>query len=292
MVVMSESLFARFPWFTRTRASAAIFGIALLGVALWPRAHRTIEFVTVTAIAGALGAVASGLTFWAKARVQIGRRKLRYKRVRELSAAIAVVGLSFLMVQRVSIRIWPQKSSTEFIVAVARFDNDDRGEVTNALINALNGLDRRLKIRAVGLDRTIPIKRAQVAEITAARELQAKVVLWGSASGASEHRIVALYAGEDRTIPGQGGGPHIEDSKVLDFPLQDLAPYVTLTVAAERLQVPRSGGGTIAAELLNPMIEAARTMANDPARRAGWSVNTRGQVNLAIGSALQITGAG
>src|SRR5260370_34998156 len=63
-------------------SAAALFGILLLVVFLLPQASLVSSFVTIATIIGSLGAILCGLTFWTKARVQIGQLKFRFKAVR------------------------------------------------------------------------------------------------------------------------------------------------------------------------------------------------------------------
>ena len=135
-----------------------------------------------------------GLTFRAKALVQMGRRKLRYKDVRRVSAVVALVGLSFLAAQRSSLRLWPRDSadSSGFIVAIAPFENDVGHQVQNELIATLNRMDPRLKIRAISLSRPIANKVTQAELSKTAHQAQASLMLWGSVSRAAGSRTVTL----------------------------------------------------------------------------------------------------
>src|SRR4029077_4586617 len=107
MSAPNQSVSERFSWLTRGRALAAAFGIALVLVFIWPHSRLAVDLVIVTAIPGSLGASLWALTFWSNARVQIGRQKLRYKTVRRIAGAIALLGLPFLIGQRTSIYLRP-----------------------------------------------------------------------------------------------------------------------------------------------------------------------------------------
>ena len=93
----SQYIADRFPWLTRARAAAGSFGIALLVVFIWSHARLVTDLVIVTAIPGTIGAIVFGLTFWSKARVQIGRRQLRYKAVRRVAGIVALACLPFIL---------------------------------------------------------------------------------------------------------------------------------------------------------------------------------------------------
>ena len=86
----------RYPWLNLTYLLAAASAIALLLVAIWPHSQLIADLVVLTAIPGILGAILWGMTFWAKARVQIGRRKLSYKSVRRIGGLAALFCLPFL----------------------------------------------------------------------------------------------------------------------------------------------------------------------------------------------------
>src|SRR5260370_13797128 len=114
MSAPNQSLFDGLSWVTCDRALAGAFGLALLVGFIWPQSRLAIDLVIVTAIPGSLGAILWGLTFWSKARIQIGRQKLRYKTVRTIAGAIALFGLPFILMQRVSIYLRaPQEVAPE-----------------------------------------------------------------------------------------------------------------------------------------------------------------------------------
>src|SRR6266849_8570177 len=144
MSAPSQSLSERFSWLTRGRALAGAFGIALIPVFIWPHSRMAVDLVIVTAVPGLLGATLWGLTFWSKARVQIGRLKLRYKTVRRIAGAVALIGLPFLLVQRTSIFLRaPREIASEsseaypdptqwrmrLVVAIAHLEGDDGNRV-------------------------------------------------------------------------------------------------------------------------------------------------------------------
>jgi len=95
------------------RAPSSAFGIVLLMVFIWPHARLVIDLVIVTAIPGLIGAIVWGLTYWSRARVQIGRRHLRYKAVRRVAGIVSLACLPFLLMQRasISLRAWCETAS-------------------------------------------------------------------------------------------------------------------------------------------------------------------------------------
>ena len=77
--------------------------LACVGVSLWPHSRLIVDLVFITAIPGTIAAIVWSLTFWPKARVQIGRLKLRYKVVRRTAGIAALTCLPFLLLQQASI---------------------------------------------------------------------------------------------------------------------------------------------------------------------------------------------
>jgi hypothetical protein len=114
-VDLLKLLSERLPQFSLWRCAAALFGILLSVVFFLPRTSLISALVTIATVIGSLGAVLCGLTFWAKARVQIGRLKFRYRAVRRWAGVTALIFLSFSAMQRVALRVWnldqPAKSS-------------------------------------------------------------------------------------------------------------------------------------------------------------------------------------
>ena len=93
----------RYPWLNLFDSIAVAFVIALIAVSVWPHARLMVDLVFITAIPGLIAGIVWSLTFWAKARVQIGRLKLRYKAVRRIAGIAALTCLPFLMLQQASI---------------------------------------------------------------------------------------------------------------------------------------------------------------------------------------------
>src|SRR6266849_5249102 len=172
MSAPNQSFSERFSWLTRGRALAGAFGIALILVFIWPHSRLAVDLVIITAGPGFIGATLWGLTFWSRARVQIGRLKLRFKTVRQIAGAVALLGLPFLLMQRTSIylrsprEIVPEGSQAypnmkmwrvRVVVAIAHLENDDGNRVETRLRDALGNFDPPLHIAPIILNRTIPV---------------------------------------------------------------------------------------------------------------------------------------
>ena len=88
---------------TRAHIFTCALGLTLVIVIAAPGADLVKTLVGLTAFIGTVAAILFLMTFWAKVRVQIGRLRLRYKIVRRRAGSIAVLGLSFLFAQRISL---------------------------------------------------------------------------------------------------------------------------------------------------------------------------------------------
>ncbi len=296
----------KLPWLTPMRAMAGAFVIALLIVLIWPHAHLVTELVIVTAIPGTIGAIVFGLTFWSKARVQIGRWKLRYKQVRRIAGFVALACLPFLLMQRASIYLHgPQPVAYEssetypdmkgwrihFVVAIAQLEGDDGGKLEWRLHDALDKFDRRLGITTIILNRTIAVAgRPQgighLEALGSLNEIGASVLIWGSTKGAAERSVGPLYetrAGADASF---GGAYLPSDFKLPELPVDDLCAVLRLMIASktadEMLPFDFKFG-----DALEPLIKAVRAIADDPRKTSDWSADTRARVNLVLGIAIQ-----
>src|SRR5438132_392610 len=105
-----QKIFARSPRFDLRSICVGFLAAALLFAFLLPDAERIEQLVIVALSIGLTAAVICALTFWAKARARVARTlKWRYKVVRRNAAIVALVGLSFFAVQRLSLGL--RKSS-------------------------------------------------------------------------------------------------------------------------------------------------------------------------------------
>jgi hypothetical protein len=68
------------------------FALALAIAYLAPGAGPIRALAIVAALSAIAGSVIFGLTFWRDARIQIGRRRLRYRNVRQVAGITALSG--------------------------------------------------------------------------------------------------------------------------------------------------------------------------------------------------------
>ncbi len=304
MSSLNQYIADRFTWLTRARAAAGAFGILLLIVFVWPHAHLVTEWVVVTAIPGAIGAIVFGLTFWSRARVQIGRRQLRYKAVRRIAGIVALVGLPFLLMQRAStylrspreavneaLEAYPNPNGWRIrvVVAIAHLEGDNGQQLEGRLRDALDGLDRRLHITPVILNRTIAVSgRSQAISHRDAREsvmhVRVDALIWGGAKGAAHPAVGPLYETRFGTYPQFGGVYLPADFKLPELPVDDLCTVLRLMIATQSAYELVRWGFKFG-DALEPLIKQVRAMADDPHKTSGWTADTRARVNLIVGIA-------
>ena len=138
----------RYPWLNLTYLLVAASAIALLLVAIWPHSQLIADLVVLTAIPGILGAILWGMTFWAKARVQIGRRKLRYKSVRRIGGLAALFCLPFLFLQQASIYLRGPKILPGPAPELNRTSGQRRGDEQHPSLDGSAGVC--IKLNATG----------------------------------------------------------------------------------------------------------------------------------------------
>ena len=301
--------FDRFPWLSRARAAAGAFAVALLIVFIWPSARLVADLVVVTAIPGMIGAVVWGLTFWSKTRVELERRQFQSMAVRRVAGIVALACLPFLLVQRASIyRRSPREVVSEaaqaypdlkrrrirVVVAIAHLEGDDGAKIEGRLRDALDGLDRRLHVTPVILNRTIAVAGrpqgiAHLDAIAAVTGVRVHTLIWGGGNGVAHPGVGPLYQtsfGND----SQFSGVYLPaDFKLPELPLHDLCNVLRLIVAtqsADELQQFMFKFG----DALEPLIKQVRSMADDPRRTSGWSADARARVNLVLGIAGTASG--
>jgi hypothetical protein len=103
-------------WLTPVRILGAFIVLALLLEFLIPNAGLSASVAHLGGFIGSVVLFVCSLTLWSKARVQIGRRKLRYKTVRINAGVVAAIGLSFIVVQQTSLKL---RNHTEQVRPVA-----------------------------------------------------------------------------------------------------------------------------------------------------------------------------
>lgn len=107
------------PRLTSAQAGVCAVGLILVLILLAPEARVSKIVIALAASIGTVAAILFAMTFLAKARVLIGRSKLRYRYVRRYTGAVAALGLSLVVAQRISIAGWagssaPSNSETRF----------------------------------------------------------------------------------------------------------------------------------------------------------------------------------
>ncbi len=303
----------RFPWLTRARAVAGSFGIALLVVFIWPHARLVIDLVIVTAIPGTIGAIVFGLTFWSKARVQIGRRQLRYKAVRRVAGIVALACLPFILTQRASIYLrspsevvseasqaYPDMKHwrIQVVVAIAHLEGDDGNRLEGRLRDALAGLDPRWHITPVILNRTIAVSGrpqgiAHLDALGAVTDLRVDALIWGGAKGVAHPAVGPLYETMFGSDPQFGGTYLPSDFKLPELQVDDLCTVLRLiaaTQSAHFMQQLDFKSYFKFGDALEPLIKQVRSIADDPRKTSDWSADTRARLNLALGIANRISG--
>ena len=305
----SQHFVERFPWLTRGRAMAGAFGIGPLIVLIWPHAPLVTELVIVTAIPGTIGAIVWGLTFWSKARVQIGRLNVQYKSVQRIAGIVTLVCLPFLLMQRASIYLrGPREVVTEasqaypdttqrrmrVVVAIAHLEGDNGQRLEARLRDALANLDSRFKVTPVILNRTIEISgRAQgIAHLEAlgsATDAHVHVLIWGGVKGVAPPAVGPLYVTSFGSAQQFGEAFLPADFKLPALSVDDLCAVLRLIVATQSGKFMQPSDLKFG-DALEPLIKAVRALADDPRETSDWSADTRARVNLVLGIAIRTSG--
>ncbi len=309
-----QYLSERFPWLTLVDSLAAAFLLVLLIVAIWPGSRLIRDLVFVTAIPGSIGAIGWGLTFWSKARVRIGRLKLRYKSVRRYAGIVALACLPLLLLQQASLYLrgpnifreqpppselaqaYPKmgKWRIRVVVAIAHLEGDDGDKLESALRDALANVDSRLHVTPVILNRTIkasgrPEGIAHLDALEAVSNVRVESLIWGGVKGVSPPGVGPLYATRFTDYPQFGGAFLPGDFKLPELPPNDLCKVVRLigaTDSAEFMVRYKLKFG----DALEPLIREVRAIADDSRKVAGWNADTRARMNLILGIANRTSG--
>jgi hypothetical protein len=310
-----QYLSGRYPRLNLADSLAAVFVIVLVIVAIWPYSRLVIDLVVVTAIPGLIAAIVWGLTFWQKARVRIGRLKLRYKSVRRIAGTAALSCLPFLMLQQASIYLRgpnmlrepavdvsglsepypkPAKWEIRVVVAIAHLEGDDGHKIEGQLRDGLTNLDPRLHVTPVILNRTITLSgrsqgMAHLDALTSVTDVRVESLIWGGVRGAPSPAIGPLYDTEFGDYPQFGGGYLPGDFKLPELPPDDLVKVLRLVIATDSAQF-MSDYKIEFRDALAPLIGEAREMLKDHGKTAGWSADTRARVNLVLGIASRTSG--
>ncbi len=289
------------PWMTLRRAIAGGVALTLLAIYLWPRSEFSVEIVLLTMVPAICGAALWAATFWHTARVQIGRRKLKYREVRRIAGIVALACLPFLLVQRFSIYLQNQSAAVSrrasnaavrrerprFVAAFAHLQGDDHDRRVEHLVNALSAMDRRLAITPIIVNRTIDVTGSQraIAHIEAmglAGDARANVLTWGavSPSGNADSAF--------QTEPGfetPFSGTYIpSDFKLPDLGGSDFDDVLRLLVATRSVIFMREWGYACG-DALEPLIQKVSSIAENKSRSSGWSLDARARVDFILGAA-------
>jgi hypothetical protein len=100
-------------WLTRLTPLRIAVGLIVTGflvVAILPESNLAVHLAAIGGCVTLVSGCLYGVTFWAKARVTIGRLKFRYKIIRRNAGVVTLVALSFLVVRDASISL---RSSAE-----------------------------------------------------------------------------------------------------------------------------------------------------------------------------------
>ncbi|HZC46929.1 MAG TPA: hypothetical protein VE243_10670, partial [Candidatus Acidoferrum sp.] len=305
----------RYPWLNLVDSIAVAFVLALLVAVIWPHARLVIDLVLITAMPGTIAVILWGLTFWSKARVQIGRLKLRYKSVRRFAGIVAIACLPFVLMQQASIyfqrpniilreapeppeiaQAYPdvEKWRIRVVVAIAHLEGDESRQLENRLRDALADLDPRLHVTPIILNRTIAVSGrtlgiAHLDALNSVTNVRVDALIWGGVNGSPHSGVGPLYEtrfGSD----AQFGEVYLPaDFKLPQLPPDDLCKVVRLIVATQSVEIMRQWMFKFG-DALEPLIRETRTIADDQRRSAAWNADARARVNLALGIASRTSG--
>ncbi|MGA9472801.1 MAG: serine hydrolase domain-containing protein [Terriglobales bacterium] len=306
----SKYIAERLPWLTRARAMAGAFGIALLMVFIWPHAHLVTELIIVTAIPGSIGAIVWVLTFWSKARVELERGQFQSKAVRRVAGIVALACLPFLLMQRASIYLRsPRELVSEgsgdypdmkqwrirVVVAIAHLEGDDGAKIEGQLRDALAGIDRRLHITPIILNRRIalagrPQGIAHLEALGAVTDVRVDSLIWGGVTGAPHPAVGPLYQTRYGGAASFGNAYLPADFKLPELPVNDLCAVMRLMIASQTADEMLPSDFKFG-DALEPLIKQVRAIADDSRKTSDWSADTRARVNLVLGIANSVSGS-
>lgn len=296
---------------TPSRALVVAAVIVLLGVYLWPHTDLTNDLVFIASIPGAFAALVFGLTFWHRARVQIGRLQLKYKTVRRIAGTTALVGLSLLLIQRVSIGVekhrWKewraardqyymaQRAQYRFNLAFTHLQHDEKDQVLNRLTEALSGLDKRLAISTITVERTLApsgdqsgvwhIEAAQLAD-----DVRADAVIWGKVGPGRFAGLGPVFDTDASDRVPLAGAYLPSDFTLPELAIDDFCEVLRLVAGTESALLMIQWHYDDFDNALEPLIKAVRTLADDTRKRSAWTSDTRARIDFLIGVAMRTSG--
>jgi tetratricopeptide (TPR) repeat protein len=305
----------RFPWLNLFDSIAAAFVLALVAVSIWPHSWLIVDLVFITAIPGSIAAIVWSLTFWQKARVRMGRLRLRYKAVRRIAGIAALICLPFPLLQQASIYLqgpnilrepsaevagatapYPKLAAWKIrvVVAIAHFEGDDGHKIEGQLRDAIASIDPRLHVTPVILNRTIaasgrPQGIAHLDALEAVTGMRVESLIWGAVKGGSNEAVGPLYATKFSDYPQFGGAFLPSDFKLPELPPDDLCKVLRLVVATDSAEFMVTYEIKFG-DALEPAIREVSAIVNDPRKTAGWSADTRARMNLILGIANRTSG--
>jgi tetratricopeptide (TPR) repeat protein len=297
---MPQTISLPFGTFRQWRRAIALaaFLTCLTIVWFWPRsasAHgvlRTSIFFLIAALAVA------GLTYWHPVRVQIGRRRLRYKAVRYRAFRIALVYSIFIGSWAIALWLTPNSknptggSTPETItVTITRLPGDSDNRLQEDLQRALASLSA-IGINSASIAQSEAPRGAvpgffehENAE-SCLRAAHGDLLLWGKANGATGE--AALYeTGLDEWMQfGATFTPH--DFKLPELPPGQLIPVVKLMVAVQSFTFHLGNLSSLAA-ILPSLIAPVRAITDS--NSASSSPDTRARLNYIVSRALMLQGS-
>ena len=305
---MPISKYAR--WFTSKWTRWIVFAIALLFIFSWPHADLTAELVLLASIPGIVGLALFGLTFWQKARIQIGRLQLRYKTVRHLTGVTAAICLLVPLAQYLGIRVenlyrtelaekWVQdyrasKAQYRFAVAFTHLDGDQKDHLVGQLMDALAKIDSRLAVSPTVVDRTIAVSGdnpgiGHLEALGIAGDASADMVIWGKANTTANRIAGPIYLTNHGEAVSFSGAYLPGDFKLPDVPPDQLSDVLQMIVATGSAAAMRQMSFPFG-DALEPSIKKVRILADNSRNTTNWSSDAQARVYFALGRAMGTSG--
>jgi hypothetical protein len=284
-------------WLWKSRYRLLVVGVLIalrFVVWFWPRSAFGRHLMQLAAVALAISAFIAGLTYWRRARVQIGRHGMRYKVVRWRAIRVARSSLSFVLIWVLAVEYTrtaetPPAPVREMTVAIARIPGDSNNRLQSDLQRALASL------KGIGIQST-KVTQAEAPQGTTPgffehenaedylRTTESALLLWGKAE--SNGTAMLYETGLDEWMQfGATFTPH--DFKLPELPSLQLASVVKLMVAVQSATF-HLGNLTALNATLTPLIAPVRAMADN--NSSSYSPDTRARLNYIVARALTLDG--
>lgn len=281
------------------RAIALVAFLTCLTIVwFWPRspsAHGVIHisiFFLIAALAVA------GLTYWHPVRVQVGRRKLRYKAVRYRAFRIFLLYSTFIGSWAIALWLTPNSkngtssSAPDTInVTIARLPGDSGDRLQEDLHRALASLSG-IGVSSASIAGSEAPRGAvpgffehENAE-SCLRAAHGDLLLWGKINGATSDAVLYETGLDEWMQFGATFNPH--DFKLPELPSNQLIPVVKLMIGAQSLTFHLGNLSSLAA-VIPSLIAPVRAMADS--NSAPYSPDTRARLNYIVGRALMLQGS-